>query len=253
MVEVGAPAPVRVRPGAPAPFAWLILSLPLLAACGATATDPDNAAPAADVVTAQLPPVETTAPRRVEELNEAQPAAAIAEAGNTTADPTPTADPAPTLAPPPLVPPPTASGSRYTSLDPASCKPVAAGAGPAGSARRRCPGSSDYALETGDGDPALAIVAPDGRRSQLDLSRRVAKARLGKTAEWRGTGSGGPRALIVRVEGAARGGPGGTRSDLIVARLGTPACIVSVIPRGPRQNEKARAAADGDRLECIDD
>ena len=247
MVEVGAPAPVRVHPRAPAPFAWLILALPLLAACGATATDPDNAAPAADVVTAQLPPVETTAPRRVEELNQAEPAATIAAAGNATADPTPTPAPAP------AVPPPTASGSRYTSLDPASCKPVAASGEPAAAARRRCPGSLDYALETGDGDPALAIIAPDGRRSELDLSQRVARARLGKTAEWRGTGSGGPRALIVRVDGTARGGPGGTRSDLIVARLGTPACIVAVIPRGPRQNEKARAAADGDRLECIDD
>ena len=247
MVEVGAPAPVRVRPGAPAPFAWLILALPLLAACGATATDPDNAAPAADVVTAQLPPVETTAPRRVEELNQAEPVATIAQAGNETADPTPTP------APPPAVPPPTASSSRYTSLDPASCKPVAASGEPAAAARRHGPGSLDYALETGDGDPALAIIAPDGRRSELDLSQRVARARLGKTAEWRGTGSGGPRALIFRVEGTARGGPGGTRSDLIVARLGTPACIVAVIPRGPRQNEKARAAADGERLECIDD
>ena len=62
------------------------------------------------------------------------------------------------------------------------------------------------------------------------------------------TPSGRPRALIVRLNAT---GNNARVSNLIVTRLAAPACIVAVIPRGPRQNEKARAIADGRRLDCL--
>jgi hypothetical protein len=139
-----------------------------------------------------------------------------------------------------------ASSSRYSSLEQASCELVQ-GTGQEGkSARRRCAGSAGYALETSENDPLynLAIVSPRGARSQLDLSDVVPDGDLGTTAEWRGQGKGQPRALIMRVTDT------NNTSDLVVVKLGETPCIVGVVPRGPGQNAKARAVADGKLLNC---
>ena len=138
-------------------------------------------------------------------------------------------------------------GSRYTSLEPAACTIIQEEAKP-GLALRRCPGIGGFALETGDARPTghFAIVGPDGKRSELNLSGMAPSGSLGKLAEWRAQGKGEPRALIVRVSLPGKRAV----SSLIVAKLDSSPCIVAVIPRGPRQNEKARRVADGKRLEC---
>jgi len=117
-------------------------------------------------------------------------------------------------------------GSSYTSLEPASCTALE------GKAGHRCDGSAGYALEKRA--RGLTIVAPDGRRSDLDLTK------LGATAEWRGAVPGRPTALIVRAN-----------RNLAVARLEYPACVVAVVKPQARQNEKAREIADGTLPSCL--
>jgi hypothetical protein len=127
---------------------------------------------------------------------------------------------------------PVAPESSYSSIEAASCKVI-------GNSIRRCEGAAGYGLEM---DGQVAIVAPDGRRSVLDLSKLGTKGapKLGAKAEWRGPAPGHPNVLIVRVA-----------SDLVVARLEYPACIVAVVARQPRQNEKARDIADGKLPACL--
>jgi hypothetical protein len=137
--------------------------------------------------------------------------------------------------------------SRYTSLERTSCRLLEERTADAGSPPWRCEGLGGYALETSaTGSPQFAVVGPDGNRSNLDLSGIALNGTLGKLAEWRGESTGRPRALIVRV--SAEGRP--DISSLVVAKLDDPPCIVAVIGRGPRQNEKARTAADGKQLRC---
>ena len=149
------------------------------------------------------------------------------------------------------------SNSRYTSLDPATCKLVEDNEHEAGSSRRRCAGSFGYALETTESDlrQNIELIAPDGRRSDLNLSSLVADGafnRLGTLAEWRSRPAGQPGALIVRlnVEGD-RSSERPKLSNLLVVRLAAPSCVVAVIARGPRQTEKARAVADGELPPCV--
>ena len=125
--------------------------------------------------------------------------------------------------------------SDYTSLKAPSCKPVE------GDSTQRCDGVAGYALETNG--RSLAVIAPDGRRSEIDLSKLAAKAtsyRLGEKAEWRSPAPGHPTALIVRVN-----------RDLAVARIEYPACPVAVVAPQPGQNEKARTIADGKLPGCL--
>jgi hypothetical protein len=153
--------------------------------------------------------------------------------------------------------PRTPGSSRYTSLEPASCELLDKNAEEGGSWRRRCAGSAGYALETSESDlrQDIVIIAPDGRRSELNLSSLVAKGAfnsLGKLAEWRGLTPGQPRALIVRLGVAAdREARRPDVSNLVVARLAAPTCVVAVVPRGPGQNVKARAIADGKLPTCV--
>ena len=155
------------------------------------------------------------------------------------------------------MPGPRPSGSsRYVSLEPSSCKLIEENVEEGGYWRRRCAGLAGYELETSESDlrQDVVIVAPDGRRSELNLSSLVAKGAfnsLGKMAEWRGQDPGKPRALIVRVSVPADPGVGRRgRSDLVVARLAPPACVVAVVPQGPGQNDKARAIADRELPPC---
>jgi hypothetical protein len=215
---------------------WVGLILLLVSGC-------NERPPAADdTATAKLPPPQASGKRHKASLDQAaRPAAEAADEGAGEV--------------PPAVQP--EQSSRYTSLDPASCEVLEENAEEGGYWRRRCAGAAGYALETSDSDlrQDITIITPDGRRSALDLSSLVAKGAfnsLGKTAEWRGGGPRDPRALIVRLNVAAD--PEGKRptiSNLVVARLDKPSCVVAVIPRGPRQNEKARAVADGKLPKCI--
>ena len=146
---------------------------------------------------------------------------------------------------------------RYTSLAPADCRLIAENREEGGYARHACPGLGGYKLETSESDlrQDVVVIAPDGRRSELNLSSLVAKGAfnaLGRTAEWRGPES-NPRALIFRLNVAP--GPDPVRPDisnLVVARLAGAACAVAVVPPGAGQNARARAIADGEPLpSCI--
>ena len=147
---------------------------------------------------------------------------------------------------------------RYTSIDPARCRLIEQNVEEGGYSLHKCAGLAGYQLETSESDlrQDIVIIAPGGGRSELQLSSLVANGAfnsLGKTAEWRGVDPAKPQALIVRLNVVA--GPEPTRPDisnLVVARLAAPACVVAVLPPGPEQNAKARQVADGDLPGCID-
>ncbi|CAA9490990.1 MAG: hypothetical protein AVDCRST_MAG44-204 [uncultured Sphingomonas sp.] len=199
---------------------WL---LPLLASCGGT----DSAAD--DTVTATLPAAEGSV----------QPPSDRGGSAKTRTIPAPIA------------------ASTYTSLEPAACKLIEENSEEGGYSRRRCPGVAGYRLETSESDlrQNVVVIAPDGRRSELDLSGLVAKGafnRLGKAAEWRGDSPAGPTSLIFRLHVAAY--PEARRPDvgkLVVARLVPSACIAAIVPPGPGQNDKARAIAEGKLPNCM--
>lgn len=153
--------------------------------------------------------------------------------------------PADAIAALPKVSPPKAS--RYTSLEPPACTLLH----DANLPLRRCPGVAGYALEAADARPAgyVAVLGPGGQRSELELSRIAPGGSLGKLAEWRSQGDGEPRALIVRVSLPGKRAV----SSLIVAKLDSTPCVVAVVPRGPRQNERARSVADREQLKCATD
>ena len=125
-----------------------------------------------------------------------------------------------------------------------------------GYSRHACTGLAGYRLEISESDlrQDVVIIAPDSRRSELELSSIVAEGAfnaLGKTAEWRGTPT-KPSALIVRLN-VARGAEPTLPdvSNLVIARLALPACVVAVVPPGPDQNGTARRLADGALPGCI--
>jgi hypothetical protein len=145
------------------------------------------------------------------------------------------------------VPPAEITGSRssrYTSLEPVACTTSES----SDASLRRCRGVAGYTVEAADTRPVgyVAIVDPNGTRSELGFSGIAPGGSLGKLAEWRGRSNEAPRALIVRVSSPGKS----PVSSLIVAKLGTNPCVVAVIPRGPHQNEKARAVADSSELDC---
>ena len=150
-----------------------------------------------------------------------------------------------------------ADSARYTSIDPAACRLIEQNIEEGGYSRHACDRPDGYRLEISDSDlrQDVVVIAPDGRRSELDLSSIVAKGAfnsLGKTAEWRGPATRSV-ALIVRLNVAR--GPEPTRPDisnLVVARLAAPACVVAVVPPGPGQNAAARRIADGRLADCVE-
>ena len=143
----------------------------------------------------------------------------------------------------------------YTSLKPADCKLIEQNVEEGGYSRHRCSGIAGYLLETSESDlrQGLTIIAPGGRRSDIDLSARLAKGAfnaLGPAAEWRGKDGDAPKALIVRLNvGRPEGGP--DTSNLVVVRLGDPVCISSVVPPISQQNEIARRQADAGAPTCL--
>ena len=138
----------------------------------------------------------------------------------------------------------------YTSLKPEDCRLIEENQEEAGYSRHRCNGVAGFALETSESDlrQDIVVIAPDGKRSELGLSGKVAKGAfnaLGPTAEWRGVDKGAPSALIVRL-GVANGAEPNLpdTSNLVVVKLAAPACVVAVIPPGANQNDAARNTAD---------
>jgi hypothetical protein len=147
----------------------------------------------------------------------------------------------------------------YTSLKPADCRLLEENVDEGGYSRHRCDGIAGYALETSESDlrQDIVVISPEGARSELGLSGKVAKGAfnaLGSAAEWRGANKDAPSALIVRL-GVANGAEPNRpdTSNLVVVRLSAPACVVAVIPPGANQNAAARGAADKTAVECLKD
>ena len=148
-----------------------------------------------------------------------------------------------------------AGAARYTSLDPAKCRLLELNEEEGGYSRHLCPGIGGYKLEMSESDlrQEILVIAPGGRRSQLQLSTLVANGAfnsLGNTAEWRGSQR-RPTALIVRLSVSSGEHPERPpASNLVVARLLPRPCVTAIVPPGRGQNERARRIADQPR-KCL--
>ncbi|HEX6219328.1 MAG TPA: hypothetical protein VFZ35_08665 [Sphingomicrobium sp.] len=145
----------------------------------------------------------------------------------------------------------------YTSLTSETCQLIEENKEEAGYSRHRCNGIAGFALETSESDLRndVVIIAPNGRRSELGLSAKVANGAfnsLGERAEWRGRNAAAPSSLIIRLDVADGAEPANPdTSNLVVVRLASPACIVAVVPPAPNQNEIARDTADNPPASCV--
>lgn len=142
--------------------------------------------------------------------------------------------------------PAAAQTSAYTPLEGRACHARALHADdPVDGGGRRCPGVGGYALriETGDDRDFVTLIPPRGRPVDLRLSEvvTVGFSSVGPRAEWRLRGR-APYALIFRLNHQDPEA-NANRSPLVVVRLDR-ACVTAVIAAGPRQNERAREAAD---------
>lgn len=205
-----------------------LLALTCLCACGGDPA-PEEAAPNAAV--AEETPAPTPAPPA--------PATPVPSSD------TPTPSPAATAA--------SAAGrvSRYTSLS--DCRVVRSAPDEAGFSESSCPGLGDYRLKLveADGRQNLLLLS-DGREHNLRLSSVTSGgfSELGKRIEWRGReqdGSFRPDALILRYDVVENfDQPTRPTSYLLPVSLERTPCLSAKIRPGPGQNDRARAAADGD-------
>lgn len=117
----------------------------------------------------------------------------------------------------------------------------------------RCPGVAGYTLLITEGDlrQNVTVVAPDGRKSSLELWSVISGgfSHVGPRAEWRikrQNGKSIPVALIVRLtanEDPAN--PEKQNSYLAVSKItASEICVTAKIPPGPNANNDARRAAD---------
>ena len=167
---------------------------------------------------------------------------------------------APSLAPATPGPTPAKAGREpigYTSLKAEDCRVLEENRAEAGYSLRACSGLAGYTLETSESDlrQDIVVVAPDGTRTELELSSKIANGAfnaIGERAEWRGSNPASPTALIIRL-GVANGAEPNRpdTSNLLVVRLAPPACVVAVIPPGPTQNEDARDKTDTLPAACL--
>lgn len=115
-----------------------------------------------------------------------------------------------------------------------------------------CRGVGDYKLIFYESEhhQSLDLIAPDGRKFDLNLIISAAPSYLGKVAEWRVRREGEkviPLALIVRMNVFNDGNdPEKAESFLLVTKITKDAaCLVEKVPPiGMAQNEKARIIAD---------
>ena len=147
--------------------------------------------------------------------------------------------------------------SVFTQLDMARCRILEENKEEGPYWLRRCPGHAGWQLDWSDSDlrQGIALISPQGRETELNLSDLVAKGAfnsLGKTVEWRGADPNKPEALIFRMSVANGVEPRlPDISRLAVVRLTQTPCLVAVIEPGTGQNDRAREIADGDMATCI--
>lgn len=175
---------------------------------------------------------------------------------------TPRQENAPTGAPTRTTPPAPAAGEaaappdardrrdfRYTSLE--ECELVRENREEGGFSERLCPGLGGYRLRLTESDlrQNLAVIAPDGSETSLELGRIGGGgfSTLGGKVEWRGAAAGDgfrPEAFIVRFQVAEEPYPAPETSYLLAVRLTPRPCVAGKIAPGPAQNRAARSAAD---------
>ena len=147
---------------------------------------------------------------------------------------------------------PTAAPGRiftYTGLE--DCPVLESNPDEAGYFLSECKGEGGYKLRVIESDlrQTIEVVAPDGKKSDLNLSAVTGGgfSHLGKNVEWRGEvkdGAFAPDALIVRHEVVTN--PEGTETEswLVAVKLAGAPCPIARIAPGPEQNQHARDAAD---------
>ncbi|MEW6130355.1 MAG: hypothetical protein AB1757_25190 [Acidobacteriota bacterium] len=142
--------------------------------------------------------------------------------------------------------------SVYTSLEEKSCKTIRLDR-ESESSVQSCPGIAGYKLlvEEGDLRSSVTVIAPDGKKHELDYWTVVTSAfsSLGAKAEWRAVKKAGkavPIALIVRVNASEDpDNPNKITSYLAVAKITRDKiCVTDKIKPGATQNAEARRAAD---------
>lgn len=144
--------------------------------------------------------------------------------------------------------------SVYTDLTTEKCKQLEQSDEEGGSYRGECAGVGGYKLEVLEGDlrQSINVIAPGGKKFELDLWRTVSGAfsAVGEKAEWRVARSGKkitPTALIVRYNASENPEkPEQNVSYLVVVKITkTAACVTDVVkPTVKNQNSKARQLAD---------
>lgn len=143
--------------------------------------------------------------------------------------------------------------SIYTDLTTEKCKTIESNPDEAGSYKGECAGVGGYKLEVLEGDlrQSINVVAPSGKKSELNLWSNVSAAfsALGEKAEWRVKGEGvkaKPIALIVRYNAAENPEkPEQNTSYLVVSKItGDGACVTDVVKPSKDANVEARRLAD---------
>ena len=137
--------------------------------------------------------------------------------------------------------------SVYTSTTTKSCRTIESNPNEAGWYRGRCKGVGGYLLELTEGDlrQSLVVVTPAKKDFDLNFGSYYSSfSAVGEKVEWR-TKRGVPFALIARFNVSDPENSEKTTSYLMVAKVGKKeSCVVDIIEPGPKQNERAREAAD---------
>jgi hypothetical protein len=144
--------------------------------------------------------------------------------------------------------------SIYTDLTTEKCKEIELTDNEGGSYRGECAGVGGYKLEVLEGDlrQSINVIAPGGKKSELDLWTTVSGAfsAVGAKAEWRVIRNGKnitPTALILRYNASENPEkPELTISYLVVVKIEkNAACVTDVVkPTVKNQNVRARQLAD---------
>lgn len=148
----------------------------------------------------------------------------------------------------------TASGGKseiesiYTDLDDKKCETVESNVDEGGFYIGECGGVAGYKIEltAGDARENINLIAPNGKKLQLDFNRvSAAFSEVGDKAEWRVKDK-KPFALIVRFDAFEDNqNPDKRTSRLIVSKItDSNACITDVVEPVANANEKARQLAD---------
>jgi hypothetical protein len=178
-------------------------------------------------------------------------AACSGEAPREEEAPAPTPTPAETAAEATPAPDTDDDGRAYRYTELKGCELLRENREEGGFFEHMCPGLGGYQLRLTESDlrQNLAVIAPDGTETGLELGRIGGGgfSTLGSRVEWRGPAEGegfAPDAFVVRFQLAEEPYPAPETSYLLAVRLAPTPCVVGRVAPGPRQNERARALAD---------